>query len=64
MILGITETKNIEMTSDFNFKILAIVFFLSIFGSIDGEMDNERESNDWEITSISKHPDLTSLSLR
>ena len=64
LVLRITETKNIEMTSDFNFKILAIVFFLSIFGSIDGEMDNERESNDWEITSISKHPDLTSLSLR
>ena len=64
MVLRITETANIEMKSDFNFKILAIVFFLSIFGSIDGEMDNEKESNDWEITSISKHPDFTSLKLR
>ena len=33
-------------------------------GSMDGEMDNERESNDWEISSVSQHPDFTSLSLR
>merc|ERR1711971_869427 len=66
-----TVTTNIEMTSDFKLNILAIVFFLSIFdkggsvdGSIDGKMDNERKSNDWEISSISKHPDFTSLKLR
>ena len=33
-------------------------------GSIDGKMNNEKESNDWEISSISKHPDFTSLKLR
>ena len=32
--------------------------------SSDLGMNDEMESNDWEISSISQHPDFTSLGLR
>ena len=32
--------------------------------SSDFGMNDEKESNDWKISSISQHPDFTALSLR
>ena len=40
------------------------ICFSNNCNEMNGEMDIERKSNDWEISSISQHPDFTALSLR